>query len=375
MTAIDDYHYMALALRLARRGLYTTSPNPRVGCVLVRDGSVVGEGWHERAGEPHAEVNALKKAGGLARGATAYVTLEPCCHHGRTPPCTNALIDAGVSRVVAAIQDPNPRVNGQGMLQLGAAGIETKIGIMEDQVRALNPGYIQRFEAGRPFNRCKLAMSLDGRTAMASGESKWVTGDQARQDVQRFRARSSAILTGIGTVLADDPSMNVRCDQLGEPGISEKDIAQPLRVVLDTHLRMPTSARMLALAGTTLVATSSQDEERKKALQKAGAEVIVLPAVETGVDLHALMIVLLERQMNEVLIEAGAVLSGAMLRAGLVDELIVYVAPHLMGDQARGLFHLPGWERMEQKIPLPIRDIRAVGGDWRITCGAPNIES
>jgi len=343
--------------------------------VLVRDGSVVGEGWHERAGEPHAEVNALKQAGSLARGATAYVTLEPCCHHGRTPPCTDALIGAGVSRVVAAIQDPNPLVDGQGMRLLEAAGIETKVGIMEDQVRALNPGYMQRFEAGRPFNRCKLAMSLDGRTAMASGESKWVTGVQARQDVQRFRARSSAILTGIGTVLADDPSMNVRCDQLGESGLSEKDIEQPLRVVLDTHLRMPASARMLALDGTTLVATSSEDEERKKALEKAGAEVVVLPVSETGIDLHALMTVLQERQINEVLIEAGAVLSGAMLRAGLVDELIIYVAPHLMGDQARGLFHLPGWERMDQKIPLCIRDIRAVGVDWRITCGAPKLES
>ena len=368
MTTIDDQQYMARALRLAHRGLYTTHPNPRVGCILVRDGNIVGEGWHERAGEAHAEVNALRQAGPLARGATAYVTLEPCCHHGRTPPCTDALINAGINRVVAAMQDPNPLVAGKGMGRLGEAGMETVVGVMEAQARGLNPGYLQRMEFGRPFVRCKLAMSLDGRTAMASGESKWITGTEARQDVQRLRARSSAILTGIGTVLADDPSLNVRYDEMGEVEVGGSDLIQPLRIVLDSALKMPVSACMLKQAGSTLVVTASSDQRRKKLVQDAGAEVEELPAGPDRVDLHALMSALARRQINEVLIEAGAVLSGAMLCAGLIDELIVYLAPHLMGNQGRGLFNLPDLGQMAQRVPLHIQDIRAVGDDWRITC-------
>lgn len=363
MSTGDDHRFMAHALQLAERGLYTTDPNPRVGCVLVRDGEVVGEGWHERAGEAHAEVHALAQAGEKARGATAYVTLEPCCHHGRTPPCSEALIAAGVSRVVAAMEDPNPRVAGEGLAQLAAAGIATESGVMADVAAALNPGFVMRMRQGRPWVRCKLAMSLDGRTAMASGESKWITGPQARQDVHRLRARSSAMLTGIGTVLADDPSLTARPVDTPPAG----GWRQPLRVVLDPHLSTPTGARLLTLPGRSVVATCSDEKGVREALVRAGAEVWVLPGTGDAVDLQALLERLGEEQINEVLLETGATLSGAMLRAGLVDELIIYVAAHLMGDGARGLFHLPGLESMDQRIELNIRDIRAVGADWRIT--------
>ncbi len=363
MSTADDHRFMARALQLAERGLYSTDPNPRVGCVLVHGGEVVGEGWHERAGEPHAEVHALAEAGERARGATAYVTLEPCCHHGRTPPCSEALIAAGVSRVVAAMEDPNPRVAGQGLAQLAAAGIATESGLMADAAAALNPGFVMRMRHGRPWVRCKLAMSLDGRTAMASGESKWITGAQARQDVHRLRARSSAIVTGIGTVLADDPSLTARPEGAAPAG----GWRQPLRVVLDPHLSMPADARMLTLPGRSVVATRSEDGGVREALERAGAEVWAVPGSGDAVDLQAVLERLGEEQINEVLVETGATLSGAMLQAGLVDELIIYVAPHLMGDGARGLFHLPGLERMEQRIGLDIRDIRAVGADWRVT--------
>ncbi len=360
VAAAEDHGFMARALRLARRGLYTTDPNPRVGCVIVRDGAVVGEGWHRRAGEPHAEIHALREAGEAARGATAYVTLEPCCHHGRTPPCSQALIEAGVARVVAAMEDPNPRVAGQGLRALRDAGIEAESGLLAEQAEALNPGFVQRMRHGRPWVRLKLAMSLDGRTAMASGESRWITGEAARADVHRLRARSSAVLTGIGTVLADDPSLNARLDQ----GI---EVHQPLRVVLDAHLAMPPEARMLSLPGKTLVLTYSRDEAQREALEAAGAEVCVLPGVGDRLDLDAVLAELGRREVNELMVEAGAVLAGGFLQAGRVDELVFYLAPHLMGDGARGLFHLPGLERMEERIALDIRDIRAVGHDWRIT--------
>ena len=359
----DDHCHMARALELAARGLYTTDPNPRVGCVLVRDGVVVGEGWHMRAGEPHAEIHALNAAGARARGATAYVTLEPCCHHGRTPPCSDALIRAGVARVVAAMVDPNPRVAGQGLAQLNAAGIATDSGVLAAQAEALNPGFVMRMRHGRPFVRAKLAMSLDGRTALASGESQWITGEPARADVQRLRARSSAIVTGIGTVLADDPSLNVRL--AGEPG---QDPRQPLRVVLDPHLAMSPGARMLGLPGRTVICTVVNDAAQREQLERAGAQVVRLPGREGALDLPALMDWLAGEQINEVLLETGSTLSGAMLHAGLIDELVLYMAPHLLGDTARGLFRLPGLERMEQRIVLNIDDIRAVGKDWRITC-------
>ncbi len=347
---------MARALTLARRGLYTTDPNPRVGCVIVRDGDIVGEGWHVRAGEPHAEVHALRAAGERARGATVYVTLEPCCHHGRTPPCTDALVQAGVARVVAAMPDPNPQVAAQGVAALAHAGITVDVGVLQAAAEALNPGFLQRMRGGRPWVRVKLGASLDGRSAMASGESKWITGAAARADVQRLRARSSAILTGSGTVLADDPALTVRM-----PGASR----QPLRVVVDGRLRMPPDAQLLAGDGPVLVAAAA-DTPAAAQLRTRGADVVVLPSDAGRVDLPALLVELARREANEVLVEAGAGLNGALLAAGLVDELVLYMAPILMGDRARGLFHLPGLEKLADRVALEVQDVRAVGKDWRI---------
>ncbi len=349
---------MARALRLAQRGLYTTDPNPRVGCVIVRKGEVVGEGWHQRAGEPHAEVKALRAAGGRAQGATAYVTLEPCSHHGRTPPCAEALIAAGVGKVIAAMVDPNPDVAGKGLAMLRQAGIDAVSGLMEMQARELNPGFIHRHEKGRPYVRCKLAMSLDGRTALANGDSHWITSEAARADVQRLRARSSAIVTGIATVLADDPRLNARVD---EP------VTPPDRLVLDTSLRMPPQAAMLALDGTTRVVTASRDKARRQALEAAGARVMELPRSADGIDLHALLRQLAQLQYNELLVEAGPTLSGAFLRAGLLDELVLYIAPHLLGDGARSLFRLPLLEDMQQRVTFEINALRQVGADLRLT--------
>ncbi len=354
---------MARALQLAEKGLYTTAPNPRVGCVLVNEDKVVGEGWHERAGGPHAEVHALAQAGSKARGATAYVSLEPCCHHGRTPPCSEALIKAGVARVVVAMQDPNPEVAGKGLAQLQAAGIVVSSGLLQAQAELLNPGFIQRMRIGRPWVRCKMAMSVDGRTAMASGESQWITSSAARQQVHQLRARSSAIITGIGTVLADDPALNVRLDK----DVPEGGWLQPVRVILDPNLNTPKDARLLQQAGRSIIVTAVNDADRQQELEQAGAEVIHLPSPGGAIDLPELLTYLANEQINEVLLETGATLSGAMLRAGLVDELKIYMAPHLMGNAARGLFNLPEIERMDQRIDLHISDIRAVGSDWCIT--------
>ena len=353
----SDYEYMARALRLAKKGLYTAHPNPRVGCVIVKDGQIVGEGWHEYTGGPHAEINALQQAGDEARGATVYVTLEPCCHEGRTPPCTQALIKAGVARVVAAMVDPHSRVAGNGLEELKASGIDVASGLLDAQAEALNPGFIKRMRVGRPFVRLKLAMSLDGRTAMASGESKWITSEAARLDVQRLRARSSAILTGVGTVLADDPSMTVRSESVRQ---------QPVRVVVDTHLSIPTEAKILQQAGETWVFTCA-DDGRKTELEAAGAKVHTMPFCASDVDLESVLDQLGEMEINEVLVETGSTLSGAFLQSGLVDELIIYMAPILMGDSARPLFRLPGLESMEQKIELDIIDQRRIGKDLRMT--------
>jgi len=358
MADVRDYEYMARALTLAGRGLYTTDPNPRVGCVLAQTNGVVGEGWHVRAGEAHAEVNALRMAGPRARGATAYVTLEPCCHHGRTPPCTEAMLAAGVSRVLVAMEDPNPQVAGRGLAQLRAAGVRVECGLLEQEARALNPGFVLRMNAGRPFVRCKLAMSLDGRTAMASGESQWITGAAARADVQRLRARSSAILTGVATVLADDPWLTVR--------LPEETVRQPLRVILDTELKTPPAARILSLPGQVLIFTAVTEPARCMSLQAAGAELQALPRQGRGLDLAAALRELARREINEVHLECGATLAGAMLQARLVDEFIIYLAPLFMGDGARGLLQLPGLERMSERVGLEITDIRAVGRDWRI---------
>ena len=373
----EDYRHMTRALQLARLGRYTTDPNPRVGCVLVRYGEVVGEGFHRRAGEPHAERMALADAGDKARDATAYVTLEPCCHHGKTPPCTEGLLEAGVARVVAAMTDPNPLVAGKGLAQLAEAGVDVSEGLLEADARALNPGFIKRMSQNRPYVRLKLAMSLDGRTAMASGESKWITGEAARADVQRLRAGSSAIVTGIGTVLADDPSMNVRLAAAGLPGVQgDEFVLQPLRVVLDSRARMPANARMLALPGRTLVCVGeAADQQRCEALAAAGAEVLPLQESDRGLDLVALLGALADRQVNEVLFECGAVLAGAALQAGVVDELIVYMAPHLMGDAARGLVELPGLECMADRIDLQLSDARTVGGDLRLRYAVEALKS
>lgn len=356
-----DIRYMSLALQLAERGRYTTAPNPRVGCVLVRDDRIVGEGWHAVAGGPHAEIVALEQAGEAALGATAYVTLEPCCHHGKTPPCSDALIAAGVTRVVAAMEDPNPSVAGNGLRQLQQAGIDTAAGLLSAQAEALNPGFVQRMRIGRPFIRCKLAMSVDGRTAMGSGESKWITGDAARLDVQHLRAQSCAIMSGIGTVLADDPSLTVRLEN------GEQTDRQPLRVILDPHLSTPENARFLSQPGKSLIVTATEEQEVQERLELAGAEVIYLPHGSDAIDLHALMEVLAAREINEILLETGAILSGAVLRAGIIDELVIYMAPKLMGDGARGLFHTPGLDNLSDAVALNIRDMRAVGQDWRIT--------
>ena len=354
----DDHRYMARALTLARRGLYGTDPNPRVGCVLVDNGAIVGEGWHERAGEAHAEVIALEAAGGRARGATAYVTLEPCCHHGRTAPCTDALLHAGIGRMVAAMPDPNPQVAGKGLKQLRDAGVIVDCGLLEAEARALNPGFIQRMTQGRPFVRVKLAMSLDGRTALASGESRWLTGEAARQDVQRLRARASAILTGIGTLLADDPNLNVRLPE------AER---QPLRVILDTTLCTPPTAQTLRLPGSVLIFTAVADAALHAPLQAAGAEIVVTPRAEQGLNLRAVMAELTRRECNEIHVECGPILAGALLQAGLLDELVVYMAPVLLGDKARGLFELPELRRMSERTALEVVETQAVGKDWRLT--------
>jgi diaminohydroxyphosphoribosylaminopyrimidine deaminase/5-amino-6-(5-phosphoribosylamino)uracil reductase len=364
---VSDQVCMAEAIRIARRGRYTVDPNPCVGCLLVRAGLTVGKGWHNRAGEPHAERHALAQAGNAARGATAYVTLEPCCHHGRTPPCTDALIAAGVARVVCAMPDPNPLVAGQGLAILRQAGITVETGMLESEARALNPGFIKRMEQGRPYVRCKLAASLDGRTAMPNGESRWISSESSRRDVQRLRAASSAILTGIGTVLADDPSLNVRLSTDDLPEMMPGDpIRQPLRVILDSHWRMPLDARMLGLPGATLVVGLDDAPERMDAIEAAGAQIYRCPQQAGQVDLNALMVELAHRDMNDILLETGATLAGAMLTAGLVDELILYLAPHLMGDAARGLFHLPGVTTMAERIPLEIIETRQIGPDLRI---------
>ncbi len=362
---LRDHELMAHAIKLARKGLYTADPNPRVGCVLANNGEIVGEGWHRKAGQPHAERLAIADAGDKARGATAYVTLEPCCHHGKTPPCTEALLEAGISCVIAAMDDPNPLVAGKGLEILAEQGVEVASGLLQSDAEQLNPGFIRRMATRLPWVRCKLAMSLDGRTAMASGESAWITGEDARRDVQRLRARSSAILTGIGTVLADNPSLNVRLPAEVLPGVeAADDLRQPLRVVLDSGLRIPEDAKLLSLDGPVQIFHSHGDARKAARLGDVGVAVMQL---EGGLDLPGVMRILGEQEINEVLIEAGPTLAGAAVQAGIVDELVIYMAPHLMGHQARGLFHLPGLEKMADRVGLQILDIRQVGEDFRIS--------
>jgi diaminohydroxyphosphoribosylaminopyrimidine deaminase/5-amino-6-(5-phosphoribosylamino)uracil reductase len=351
-----DHAHMARALQLAERAAFTTQPNPMVGCVIADGDTVLGEGWHVRAGEPHAEVHALREAAGRARGATAYVTLEPCAHHGRTPPCADALVAAGVTRVVAACRDPYHQVSGQGFAKLQAAGITVEYGLMEAAARHLNRGFFSRMERGRPWVRVKLGMSLDGRTALASGESKWITSDAARADVMRWRARSGALMTGIATVLADDPRLTVRLPE-GEAFVP------PLRVVLDERGRLPALSQVLTdgLAPTLVVhgedvVPDYDDEVRAFAVRR----------VEGGLDLSAVLSQLAQRGVNELQVEAGATLSGALLKAGLVDELLLYVAPVLLGERARPLFAGIDPATMAERIGLKLVETRQVGPDLRL---------
>ena len=350
-----DHAMMARALRLAERGAWTTKPNPMVGCVIAQGDEVVGEGWHQRQGGPHAEVFALQAAGERARGATAYVTLEPCNHTGRTGPCTAALLEAGVARVVAAMRDPFPQVDGAGIARLREAGVAVEVGLMEGQARALNVGFLSRIERGRPWVRVKLACSLDGRTAMASGESKWITGEAARADVMRWRARAGAILTGAGTVLVDDPSLTVRLD-------TTQEFVPPLRVVLDPGLATVARGKVREGDAPTLY-LHAPDIKPPRELAADRAHV----PVKAGMfDLDAVLALLARRGINEVHVEAGATLAGALLRAGLVDELLLYVAPVVLGDKARPLFAGLDFASMAQSLRMEIVDGRRVGEDLRL---------
>ncbi|MEL6868621.1 MAG: bifunctional diaminohydroxyphosphoribosylaminopyrimidine deaminase/5-amino-6-(5-phosphoribosylamino)uracil reductase RibD [Pseudomonadota bacterium] len=354
-----EHEHMARALQLAMRGVQTVTPNPAVGCVIAKGDAVLGEGFHERAGQPHAEVNALRQAGERAAGATAFVTLEPCSTHGRTPPCADALIAAGIARVVFAMADPNPAVSGNGAAQLRSAGVEVAIGLMADAAAAVNPGYCQRMGSGRPRVTLKIASSLDGATAMRSGESQWITSPAARADVQQMRARACAILTGVGTVLADDPSLTVRL----RSGASAA--RQPLRVVVDSQLRTPPTSRMLTLDGDTLIVTTS--DQVPAALGALSAVEQVASDDSGQVDLSAAIAALAARGVNEVLVEAGATLCGALLSEGLVDRIVIYMAPKLLGSETRGLFATPNWLTLANGQTLRITDLRRVGPDMRIT--------
>jgi diaminohydroxyphosphoribosylaminopyrimidine deaminase / 5-amino-6-(5-phosphoribosylamino)uracil reductase len=356
-----DRQWMARAFELAQRGLYTTDPNPRVGCVLVKDAAVVGEGWHQRAGGPHAEAHALAAAGAAARGSTAYVTLEPCDYYGRTPPCSQALIDAGVARVVYALNDPNPQVAGQGANRLRAAGIAVQSGLMSAESEALNPGFLKRMRHGLPYVRVKLAASLDGRTALASGESRWITSRAARQDGQFGRARSSIVMTGVGTILADDPALNVR--------IEDSD-RQPLRVVLDSRLRTPSDSRVLQREGRVLIVGTEDDVDRRRSLERQGAEVAIVPASAGRPDLAAVLRLLAERSANEIWVEAGATLAGSFVRESQFDELVVYIAPSLLGGDARPLLQLPVLANLDDRVTLRFAQCRSVGDDLCITAMA-----
>ncbi|HEX4895619.1 MAG TPA: bifunctional diaminohydroxyphosphoribosylaminopyrimidine deaminase/5-amino-6-(5-phosphoribosylamino)uracil reductase RibD [Solimonas sp.] len=347
--------YMARALRLAERGRMSTHPNPRVGCVVVRDGEVVGEGWHERAGEPHAEVHALRMAGDRARGAELFVTLEPCSHHGRTPPCADALVAAGVRKLWVAMVDPNPQVAGQGIARLQAAGIEVDTGLMQAEAQRLNRGFIARMTRQRPFVTLKLGVSLDARTAMASGESQWITSEEARADAHRLRAEAGAVLTGFATVLADNPQLTVR-------GLAE-GIRQPDRIVLDAQARVPETSRVWASGARRYWCVG-----RAPARCPEGVEALVVATTEDGsLQLSAALHQLAGRGINEVLLECGPRLAGAFLAQGLVDELVSYVAPDLLGHEGRPFAYLPGLERLSQRLRWQWQDVRQIGPDLRLT--------
>ncbi|UCH46699.1 MAG: bifunctional diaminohydroxyphosphoribosylaminopyrimidine deaminase/5-amino-6-(5-phosphoribosylamino)uracil reductase RibD [Betaproteobacteria bacterium] len=352
----DDYLYMARALRLAAKGMYSTTPNPRVGCVIVRDGNIVSQGWHERAGKAHAEVIAIESAGDAARGATVYVTLEPCSHQGRTGPCADALVRAGVGRVVVAMQDPNPQVSGAGIKRLRDAGIAVVCGVLESQARELNIGYVSRMTRGRPWMRVKIASGIDGKTSLENGASQWITSEEARRDAHRWRARSCAIMTGIGTLTSDDPRLTVR---------NVETSRQPLRVVVDSWLRIPLGSKIFE-GGGVLVATANDDVKKIQQITDLGAEVVVVPDQQGKVDLGELAALLAKRGINEVLVEAGINLHSALWRAGVIDELLIYYAPKLLGDRGRGMFDLGNLGDMDAVPALEIEELRQVGPDLRI---------
>ncbi len=351
----DDYRHMAYALELAARGLYTTTPNPRVGCVIVKNNKVVGEGWHEKAGAAHAEPTALQHARSKAAGSTVYVTLEPCAHHGRTPPCVDALLKAKPARVVAAMQDPNPKTAGRGFDQLRAAGIQVDVGLMEMEARELNIGFISRMTRGTPWVRMKVAASLDGRTALANGQSQWITGVEARRDGHAWRARAWSVLTGVGTVKDDNPQLTVR---------DVMTTRQPLRVVVDSRMQTPLTANVIGPG--TLIAAAGADVPRSVALRAKGAEVVVLPNHDGKVELPALLQELARRGCNEIHVEAGYKLNGSLLAEGLVDELLIYMAPCVLGDTAKGMFHLPPLASLGERLNMKITDIRQLGDDMRV---------
>jgi diaminohydroxyphosphoribosylaminopyrimidine deaminase / 5-amino-6-(5-phosphoribosylamino)uracil reductase len=353
----EDHAFMARALALTERGRDTSTPNPNVGCVIVKAGRIIGEGWHERAGEPHAEPRALAACSESPEGATAYVTLEPCNHHGRTPPCVDALLAARVGRVVAALEDPNPLVKGRGAARLRKSGIRVDIGLMAAEAEEAHRGFLHRMRHGRPWMRIKAAASLDGRIALANGESRWITGEEARRDVHALRARSCAMLTGIGTVLRDDPELTVRhvpCSR------------QPKRVLIDSKLDTPLDAKILA-GEPPLILTVSDDASRRKALEARGAEVLVVPKEGEKTDLAAVARILGERGFNEVTVETGGKLMGSLLRAGVIGELVLYLAPRIIGNTGQGLFELPELQRLDDSLGVRIVDVRAVGADWRVT--------
>jgi diaminohydroxyphosphoribosylaminopyrimidine deaminase/5-amino-6-(5-phosphoribosylamino)uracil reductase len=354
-----DHAFMARAFALAGRGRYTATPNPNVGCVIVRDGRIIGEGWHEKAGDAHAEVNALKACSENPRGATVYVTLEPCAHHGRTPPCVESLIAAGVARVVAALEDPNPRVSGKGHATLRAAGIEAEVGLMADEARRIHRGFQARMSRGRPWVRVKLGVSLDGRTALANNKSRWITSPEARRDVHDLRAQSCAVLTGIGTVLADDPELTVRDVDCRR---------QPLRVLLDSRLEIQEGAKIMK-GGNLLIVTATGDEARAVALRRRGYKVVRIPTeqVKGKVDLRLMMDELARHELNDILVETGARLNGSLLQAGMVDEIITYIAPSVLGDLAHGMFAIGELSALDERVRLEFTDVRQIGPDLRVT--------
>ena len=371
-TIQTDIVYMQKAIELAKKGLYSAKPNPAVGCVLVKNGCIVGKGWHEEAGQPHAERVALAHAGSHAEGSTAYVTLEPCSHFGKTPPCADGLIEAKVARVVVAMVDPNPLVSGQGIQRIKDAGIEVVVGVLEADAKAINLGFISKMEKKLPFVRLKMASSLDGRTAMSNGESHWITGEESRKEVHKMRALSGALITGIGTVLADDPSLTVRLSdaELAELNLTQ-DNCHPIRVVLDPNLSMPSDAKMLSLPGRTILMTSKETADRSpelvEMLHNQGIEMVAVSAQNDRLDIESILRYLAEEEnINDVMVESGAIVAGAFMQSGLVNELHSFIAPSLMGNTAKPMFMLPEIQSMNQKMNLQIQSIDRFGEDVRL---------